>query len=543
MIIYKGKGIGSLKASGKLKIIKEFDEKSTQGGEFTTVEKEEKRLNSAKNKVREQIEASYKRALIEVGEKEAQIFEIHLMMLDDLDYNQAIIDEIKSKRTAEEAIERAKDLYVGILRDIDDRYLSERASDIIDLSNQLKKALAFGEEQSISDTSPYILIARDLTPSQTIALDKSLILGFVTSEGTESSHTAILARAMGIPALVGVGQIDKLCDGEIGLLDSSTGTLVVQPSGEQIVEFERKKLEENKIKAEHEKYLRSLINKPAVSKGGHRVLIYANIGGEYDIPSALENGAEGIGLLRSEFLYLSLDRLPTEEELFESYRSIVTKMEGRRVIIRTLDIGADKQISYFNLPMEENPALGFRGVRVCLERQDIFKSQLKAILRASAYGAVSIMIPMIISVDEVRECKKLIEACKHELFDENREFDSKIEVGIMIETPAAAIMCKELAKEVDFFSVGTNDLMQYTLAVDRQNPKVASLCESNCEPVLRLIKRCADAIHENDGWIGVCGELSANLSLTERFVDMKIDELSMSSSYLLGIRKRVGECK
>jgi phosphotransferase system enzyme I (PtsI) len=348
---------------------------------------------------------------------------------------------------------------------------------------------------------------------------------------------------MGIPALVGTGEIDESCDGEIGLLDSKTGTLLIDPSGEQIVEFERKKLEENKIKAEHEKYLRSLINKPAVSKGGHRVLIYANIGGEYELRSALENGAEGIGLLRSEFLYLSLDRLPTEEELFEAYRSIVTKMEGRRVIIRTLDIGADKQIPYFNLPKEENPALGFRGVRVCLDRRDVFKDQIKAILRASAYGRAAIMIPMIVSVDEVRECKRLIEECKHQLFDENREFDTRLEMGIMIETPASAIMCNELAREVDFFSVGTNDLTQYTLAADRQNPRVAPLCENNYEPVLRLIEGCADAIHKSGGWIGVCGELSANLLLTERFVNMKIDELSMSPSYLLGIRKRVGECK
>ncbi len=543
MIIYKGKGIGNEKASGRLKFIIDSREKSTQGGKFTSVETETLRLNKAQEKVKKKIESSHKKALKELGKSEAEIFEIHQMLLEDVDYHQAIISEIEDGHTAEEAIAKATNIYVGILRELEDKYLSERAKDIIDLSNQLLDALCDKKNASILDTSPYILVARDLTPSQTMSLDKSLILGFVTSEGTESSHTAILARAMGIPALVGLGEIDSSYDGEIGLLDSSTGTLLVQPSGEQIVEFERKKLEENKIKSEHEKYLRSLINKPAVSKGGHRVLIYANIGGEYELPNALKNGAEGIGLLRSEFLYLSLDRLPTEEELFEAYRSVVVKMEGRRVIIRTLDIGADKQIPYFNLPKEENPALGFRGVRICLDRRDIFKTQIKAILRASAYGRVGIMIPMIISVDEVRECKRLIEECKHQLFDENREFDTRLEIGIMIETPASAIMCNELAREVDFFSVGTNDLTQYTLAVDRQNPRVASLCESNYEPVLRLIECCADAIHKNGGWIGVCGELSANLLLTERFVDMKIDELSMSPSYLLGIRKKVGECK
>lgn len=542
MIICKGKGIGNGKASGRLKFVN-AKEKTTQGSIFTSQEKEKSRLKHAQDTVREKIRESYKKALNELGKSEAEIFEIHLMLLDDIDYQESIIGEIEEHHTAEEAIIRATNVYVGILKELEDKYLSERANDIIDLSNQLLDALS-GEGKAIkSDTSPYILVANDLTPSQTISLDKSMILGFVTFEGTESSHTAILAKAMGIPALVGTGEIDESCDGEIGLLDSKTGTLLIDPSGEQIVEFERKKLEENKIKAEHEKYLRSLINKPAVSKGGHRVLIYANIGGEYELRSALENGAEGIGLLRSEFLYLSLDRLPTEEELFEAYRSIVTKMEGRRVIIRTLDIGADKQIPYFNLPKEENPALGFRGVRVCLDRRDVFKDQIKAILRASAYGRAAIMIPMIVSVDEVRECKRLIEECKHQLFDENREFDTRLEIGIMIETPASAIMCNELAREVDFFSVGTNDLTQYTLAADRQNPRVAPLCENNYEPVLRLIEGCADAIHKSGGWIGVCGELSANLLLTERFVNMKIDELSMSPSYLLGIRKRVGECK
>ena len=430
-----------------------------------------------------------------------------------------------------------------MLRALGDEYLSEREKDIKDIANQLINALSGREIEENANMYPYVLVAEDLTPSQTVMLDKDKILGIVTFFGTPSSHTAILARAMGIPALVGVGEIDTIYDGEYCLLDSEKGELIINPTENEIELFKEREREENRIAKEHERYLRTLINKPAVSKNGHRVLIYANIGSEKEAEGALLNGAEGIGLLRSEMMYLSLDRYPTEDELYLAYKEAVSEMKGRRVIIRTLDIGADKQISYFDIPREENPALGYRGIRICLDRENVFKTQLRAILRASAHGKASIMLPMIVSKAEILKCRELLEECKNELFEENYAFDSKIELGIMIETPASAIMSDIFAKYVDFFSVGTNDLTQYTLAVDRQNPKVSKISEENREPILRLIRYASEQIHKNGGWIGICGELGADLSLTQEFVNMKIDELSVSTPYLLGVRKRVAECE
>jgi phosphotransferase system enzyme I (PtsI) len=373
-------------------------------------------------------------------------------------------------------------------------------------------------------------------------LEKSLILGFVTFRGTPNSHTAILARAMGIPALVDVGEIDRSFDGALALLDAAENTLTVNPDDGQIAIFSEKQRREDRIAREHDRYLRSLINKPAVTRSGHRMLIYANIGDGDEAPGALSNGADGIGLLRSEFLYLECSDYPTEEHLFSAYRDIAERMQGKRTVIRTLDIGADKKIPYFGLPEEENPALGFRAIRICLAREELFKTQLRAILRASAFGRLSLMLPMIVSVDEVRQSKRLLCECMDELRRENKAFDAEIELGIMIETPAAAIMCEELADEVQFFSVGTNDLLQYTLAADRQNPALCRLCDENHEPVLRLIERAAEAIHRTGGWIGICGELAADLHLTQRFADMRIDELSVSPPYLLGVRGKVTEC-
>jgi phosphotransferase system enzyme I (PtsI) len=348
---------------------------------------------------------------------------------------------------------------------------------------------------------------------------------------------------MGIPALVGVGSLPDGCDGAYALLDAALGTLTVSPSRGQILEFERRRREESELAREHDRYLRTLMNKPAVTRSGHRMLIYANVGDDEEVASAYQSGADGIGLFRSEFLYLALDHYPTEETLFSSYRRAVENMQGKRIIIRTLDVGADKQIPYFDLPREENPALGFRAVRICLARETVFKTQLRAILRASAFGTVSIMIPMIVSAEEIRDCRRLLEECKAELAREGIGYDAGVEFGIMIETPAAAIMSDELAEEVDFFSVGTNDLTQYTLAADRQNAALDTLCERNREPVLRLIEQSARAIHERRGWIGICGELAADLRLTQRFADMKIDELSVSVPYLLGVREKVIECK
>ena len=540
MRILWGTGIGSKKASGRLKFYKE--EQTVGNGKFTTVENEIKRLEIAKESVKSSLISLSEKAKKDMGEEEGKIFEIHIMLLEDDDLYSTIIEEIESKKTAEQAVSEASEKYAIMLKSLNDEYLSERAKDIRDIASQLISALTKKQKKKIINTSPYILVAEDLTPSQTVSLDKDKILGFITFYGTPSSHTSILARAMGIPAIVGVGEIDLKYEDEYCLLDSESGEIIISPTVNEIAIFKEKEREQSRIAKEHESYLKELINKPAISKSGHRVLIYANIGSEKEAEGALLNGAEGIGLLRSEMLYLSLDRYPTEDELYQAYKEAVTEMKGRRVIIRTLDIGADKQIPYFNIPKEENPALGYRGVRICLDREDVFKIQLRAILRASAHGNASIMLPMIVSESEILRSRDLLEECKNELFEENYAFDSKIELGIMIETPASAIMSDVLAKHVDFFSVGTNDLTQYTLAVDRQNSKVSHIGEENREPILRLIKYAADQIHKKGGWIGICGELGADLTLTQSFVDMKIDELSVSSPYLLGVRKRVGEC-
>lgn len=540
MRILWGTGIGSKKASGRLKFYK--DEQAVGNGKFTTVENEIKRLEIAKETVKSSLISLSEKAKKDMGEEEGKIFEIHIMLLEDDDLYSTIIEEIESKKTAEQAVTEASEKYAIMLKSLNDEYLSERAKDIRDIASQLISALTKKQKKKIINTSPYILVAEDLTPSQTASLDKDKILGFITFYGTPSSHTSILARAMGIPAIVGVGEIDLKYEDEYCLLDSESGEIIISPTVNEIAIFKEKEREQSRIAKEHESYLKELINKPAISKSGHRVLIYANIGSEKEAEGALLNGAEGIGLLRSEMLYLSLDRYPTEDELYQAYKEAVTEMKGRRVIIRTLDIGADKQIPYFNIPKEENPALGYRGVRICLDREDVFKIQLRAILRASAHGNASIMLPMIVSESEILRSRDLLEKCKMELFEENYAFDSKIELGIMIETPASAIMSDVLAKHVDFFSVGTNDLTQYTLAVDRQNSKVSHIGEENREPILRLIKYAADQIHKKGGWIGICGELGADLTLTQSFVDMKIDELSVSSPYLLGVRKRVGEC-
>ena len=501
-------------------------------------------MDEARKTALREIKELEKKALLTLGEKEAQIFEIHAMLLEDEDYVASIIGEINGGKDACEAVKQTSQAYCDMLESLNDEYLSARKMDIKDISDQLIRILvgkvSINEEK---DTEPYILVAKDLTPSQTVQLDKSRILGFVTFGGTPSSHTAILARAMGIPALVGTGEIDRVHGGELALLNAEKGTLVLSPGEEEIEEFEKERRAYNKIAKEHENYLRSVMNKPAVTMGGHRVMIYANIGADTEISSALSNGAEGIGLLRSEFLYLAKKDYPSEEELYKVYRDIAIKMQGKRVIVRTLDIGADKQIDYFNIPKEENPALGYRAIRICLDRRELFKTQLRAILRASSFGRVAIMLPMIDSLYEVKESRAIIEECKAELSTRGEKFDAKIEVGIMVETPAAAIMSEELAAFVDFFSVGTNDLTQYTLAADRQNPLVTKICEKNTEPVMRLIEMSADAIHQNGGWIGVCGEMAADLSLTQRFVNMKIDELSVSVPYLLGVRGKVSECR
>lgn len=540
--LVQGIGITNKRVSGRLRFInkeKSTDKKSTIYNVGTELLRLDEAIKRAKSKVWE----LEKRARELVGGSEAQIFEIHAMLLEDEDLNELIIAEIKKGKSAEEATRLATKHYERVILELGDEYLSGRASDIRDICTQIIDALSGNEKDSEQIDGQYILVAEDLTPSQTVLLDKSKILAIVTFGGTPSSHTAILARSMGIPALVGTGKIDYLLNGSYALLDGAEGTLIINPSETQAEDFEKKRAKENKIATEHERYLRSLMNKPAVTGSGHKIMIYANIGSENEISGALSNGAEGIGLLRSEFLYLEKNSLPSEEELFSTYRDIAIKMGGRRVIVRTLDIGADKQIPYIDMKKEENPALGLRGIRLCLGSRDMFKSQIRAILRASHYGRVAIMIPMVISVREVIAFKELLEECKRELSKKGIPHDSKIEIGIMIETPASAIISDKLAKEVDFFSVGTNDLTQYTLAVDRQNSSVSGLCEENHEPILRLIEMASREIHKQGGWIGVCGEMAADLSLTEELARIGVDELSVSVPYLLGVRGKVSECK
>lgn len=541
--LYKGIGISNGKIKGRIKFYNK-EERQEKKSAAKDKEQELTRLDKALAQAVKQIKALEERARTAIGEKEAQIFEIHAMLLEDEDYVASIIGEINGGESAEAAVRKTAKAYAEMLEALDDDYLSARKADIRDISDQLIRVLqgdvsVFDE----NDIEPYILVAEDLTPSETVRLDPLKILGFVTFGGTPSSHTAILARSMGIPALVGAERVDRAFDGKTALLNAEKGTLLVNPSKQETTEFEREQQEYNKIAKEHERYLRSVMNKPAVTRSGHKIMIYANVGNEVEVGPAITNGAEGIGLLRSEFLYISRESYPTEEELFYAYRDIAIKMQGKRVVIRTLDIGADKQVPYLRIPSEENPALGYRAIRVCLDRRDLFKTQLRAILRASAFGRISLMLPMVVCDEEIRESKQLLEEAKRELLTQGEGFDAKIELGIMIETPAAAIMAETLAKEVDFFSVGTNDLAQYTLAADRQNARVAHICENNPEPVLRLIKTAADAIHKEGGWIGVCGEMAADLNLTQRFATIGVDELSVSVPYLLGVRGKVSECR
>ena len=540
-IVFQGTGVTNLKAYGKIRF--PFFENEPTKNESKGVEFEKKRFDKAVEKTVKSTKELAERARKTIGESEAQIFEIHAMLLEDEDFLESVYSEIEKGETAEESVKKSGEKYSSVLRSLGDEYLSARAMDIKDICMGIIEALAQKKEEKREEGEPYILVANDLTPRETVKLDKSKILGFVTFGGTSSSHTAILARAMSIPAVVGIGEIPNEYNGKTAILDGVKGKLIINPSEKEILELENERERENKIVKEHERYLRSIMHRPAVTESGQKVLIYANIGDSDEVDGALSNGAEGIGLLRSEFMYLSRKNEPTENELFEAYKKIAIKMQGKRVVIRTLDIGADKQIPYLPLEKEENPALGLRGVRLCLSQKEMFKNQINAILRASANGRISIMLPMITTLGEVLECKSIIENAKSELVHKGIVFDSKIEVGIMIETPASAVISDILAKEVDFFSVGTNDLTQYTYAIDRQNSRVSKISEESNEAIMRLIKFSADAIHENGGWIGVCGEMAADLSLTQDFVDIGVDELSVAVPYLLGVRGKVSSCK
>ena len=492
------------------------------------------RFEAAREKAKEQLQALYEKALKEVGETNAMIFEVHQMMLDDLDYVESVTNMISSQKiNAEYAVATTGDNFANMFAAMDDEYMKARAADVKDISNRLIMVLSGYEAGAMTGEEPVILVADDLAPSETVQLDKSRVLSFVTRHGSTNSHTAILARTMNIPALIGVDYSDDI-DGKMGIVDGYKGRFLIDPSEEELEEY-RKAQEQDR---EKQRLLQELKGKENVTLDGKKINLYANIGGVGDVASALQNDAGGIGLFRSEFLYLESETYPTEEEQFNAYRTVAENMAGKKVIIRTLDIGADKQVDYFGLDKEENPAMGYRAIRICLDRKDIFKTQLRAIYRASYYGTISVMFPMIISVGEVREAKAVVDEVKAELDAEGIPYGD-VEIGIMIETPAAAMISDLLAKEVDFFSVGTNDLTQYTLAIDRQNPKLDRFYNPHHEAILRMLRMIVENGHAGGCWVGICGELGADTELTETFLQMGVDELSVSPSMILRVRDKI----
>ncbi len=492
------------------------------------------RFEAAREKAKEQLQALYEKAKKEVGETNAMIFEVHQMMLDDLDYVESVTNMISSQKiNAEYAVATTGDNFANMFAAMDDEYMKARAADVKDISNRLIMVLSGYEAGAMTGEEPVILVADDLAPSETVQLDKSRVLSFVTRHGSTNSHTAILARTMNIPALIGVDYSDDI-DGKMGIVDGYKGRFLIDPSEEELEEY-RKAQEQDR---EKQRLLQELKGKENVTLDGKKINLYANIGGVGDVASALQNDAGGIGLFRSEFLYLESETHPTEEEQFNAYRTVAENMAGKKVIIRTLDIGADKQVDYFGLDKEENPAMGYRAIRICLDRKDIFKTQLRAIYRASYYGTISVMFPMIISVEEVREAKAVVDEVKAELDAEGIPYGD-VEIGIMIETPAAAMISDLLAKEVDFFSVGTNDLTQYTLAIDRQNPKLDRFYNPHHEAILRMLRMIVENGHAGGCWVGICGELGADTELTETFLQMGVDELSVSPSMILRVRDKI----
>ena len=492
------------------------------------------RCNDAIEKAKDELEALYDKAVAEVGEESAAVFEVHQMMLEDDDYLESIEDLIRNESVnAEYAVSTTGDTFAEMFAGMDDEYMQARSADVKDISNRVVKILSGGSENSVKSDTPVILLADDLAPSETVQLDKNLILSFVTRFGSQNSHTSILARTMGIPALIGA-DFDESIEGKNGIVDGFKGKLIIDPDEETLSVYKEllKKEEEKK------KLLEELKGKENITKDGKTVRLYANIGTVDDVADALNNDAGGIGLFRSEFLYLESKDYPSEEEQFKAYKTVAEKMDGKLVIIRTLDIGADKQCSYFGLDKEENPALGFRAIRICLERPEVFKTQLRALFRASAFGNIAIMFPMIISVKEVKKIRSMVDEVKSELKSQGIAYGD-VELGIMVETPAAVFLSDELSKEVDFFSIGTNDLTQYTLAMDRQNSKLENYSDNHDPAVLKAIKMTVENGHKNGIWVGICGELAADTSLTEEFLRMGVDELSVSASHILRVREAI----
>ena len=491
------------------------------------------RLHAAKEQAIGELQALYQKALKDVGEAHAEIFEVHQMMLDDDDYNESIEEMIKEQKVnAEYAVATTGDNFADMFANMEDEYMRGRAADVKDISSRLVVDLQGAGGNANVFTEPVILVADDLAPSETVQLDKEMVLAFVTRAGSTNSHTAILARTMNIPALVQV-DIPKDVDGKLAIVDGMKGGVIVDPDADTLAKYQVLQEKEE----EKRKLLDEMKGKESVTKSGRHVHLYGNIGGVGDVGYVLENDGEGVGLFRSEFLYLQNDDYPTEEQQFQAYKKVAELLAGKQLIIRTLDIGADKQIDYFKLDKEENPALGFRAIRICLTREEIFMTQLRALLRASAYGNIAIMFPMIISKWEVETCLKMLNQAKAELDAHDVPYKKDISVGIMIETPAAVLIADELAELVDFFSIGTNDLTQYTCAIDRQNQALEKFFDAHHPAVLKAIQMTIDAGHRHNTWVGICGELGADPALTETFVKMGIDELSMSPTSILRTRK------
>ncbi len=530
-----GKSVLQGIAIGKLYVI-EKKESSWTKMTIADADGEVVRFQNAREEAIGQLDELYQEALEQVGEENAMIFDVHKMMLDDLDYLEGIENRIRTEMVnSEYAVTVTGEEFAAMFSSMDDEYMKARAADVLDISARLVRVLEGREEPGLHAREPVIILADDLSPSETIAMDKSKILAFVTKHGSANSHTAILARSLNIPSLVNTDvEITRDYHGKEAIVDGVTGSLFIEPDEETL---EAKKKEQEEIRGREEK-LKLLIGQENITKDGRRINLYANMGNVEDVQKVLESDAGGIGLFRSEFLYLGRDTFPEEEEQFQAYKEVASRMEGKKVIIRTLDIGADKKADYFQLDPEENPALGYRAIRICLTRQEIFRTQLRAIYRASAFGTVSIMFPMIISVKEIREIKEIVEDVKKELTDEGIAF-GEVELGIMIETPAAALVSAELAKEVEFFSIGTNDLTQYTLAIDRQNQKLDPFYDSHHPAVLKLIEMTIQNGHKEGAWVGICGELAADDTLTETFIDMGLDELSVSPTYILKLRDRI----
>lgn len=495
------------------------------------------RFHDACETAKEQLGALHDKALAEAGEDAAMLFEAHQMMLDDLDFVESIEGLIENDRlNAEAAVSDTGAQFAEMFAAMDDSYMQARAADIRDISTRVVGILTGEGESGIVSDVPCIVAADDLAPSETVQLDKSLILGFITAGGSANSHTAILARTMGIPAIIGAGDaLQTEMEGKYAIVDGQTGEAVVEPDDAERERLLKKQAKEKALK----ELLDQLKGKPNVTKDGRNVMVYCNIGSPADIEAVLQNDGGGIGLFRSEFLYLQGSDYPTEDEQFEAYKTVAERMGGRRVIIRTLDIGADKQADYFHLDKEENPAMGLRAIRICLTRPEVFRTQLRALYRASAYGKIAIMFPMITSVWEVQEIKRICRNIRAELAEEGVPMADKVELGIMIETPAAVMMSAELAREVDFFSVGTNDLTQYTLAVDRQGVGLDRFFDAHHPAVLRMLRMTAENAHRAGIWIGICGELGADAELTETFLSMGIDELSVSPSAVLPLRSAI----